>query len=221
MSTDANNSSSALKDQIKDMLNNAKTELQGLEVQLSLGKAEAVEAFEAQKASLNTRLEEAKQFLQELSEKGKVQAGAMQQELEKLQVQLSLGKAETLEGFKAQEQQIATAVGAFKEKAQGFLADANVQGEEKVKLFMEEMDKRSTEFKTKMDVFRVQLALGEQEAQEGFEKYRKEVLDAARTLSQQIDEKIDAIEDKAEEIGEEIAEKLNDFKKSFTGMFGA
>ncbi|MBK7130799.1 MAG: hypothetical protein IPH66_15765 [Crocinitomicaceae bacterium] len=85
-----------------DGFRKAANELEELQVQLALGKAEAKDKFESLKKNFNglvhsaeLKVDEAKDFAQEMRVK-----------FEELRVQLALGKAETLEAFEAQRKKI-------------------------------------------------------------------------------------------------------------------
>lgn len=207
------------KEQAKDKLNSIKSEIEALEVQLALGKAEAVKEFESQKAAFNQKLDEAKVLVDELAEKGKGKVGELKTYMEELQVQLALGKAESVEVYKEQEHKMQEALTAFRAKAKETFEETSQEGETKVKELMSLVEVQSGEFKTKMDMYRVQLALGEKEAREELEKLRKEFITNAREIGAKIDEQIDQLEDKAEDLGEEIAEKFYEMRKSFLDLF--
>ena len=74
----------------KEKLESVKGDIEHLEVQLSLGKMEAVDQFEEQKSELKGRIEDMKQAIGNLAAKGEAKAQPLQEKLEHLQVQLAL-----------------------------------------------------------------------------------------------------------------------------------
>lgn len=89
-------------DKVVDALKKAAIELEELQVQAALGKAEAQLKFEEIKKKFDTFIHLTKTKIKE----GKDTSEDIQAKFESLQVQLALGKADSLEMFKAQKKQL-------------------------------------------------------------------------------------------------------------------
>lgn len=89
-------------DKIVSALRSAATELEALQVQASLGKAEASDKYEEVKKNFN-------HFVHNMKSKasdGKDKLDDLHQKFDELRLQLALGKAETLEAFQEQKKKI-------------------------------------------------------------------------------------------------------------------
>lgn len=204
---------------LQQRLNEAKGDLEHLQVQLTLGKAEAVDAFEEQKAELSNKLDEVKGTLEEISQLGEERSKPMIGKLEDLQVQLALGKAESLKVYKEQEQRLNKAIYDFKQEAIHTLDEAEAKGAKQVTEAVDLLNEKTTEFRTKMDIFRVQLALGEAEAKEEWGKVSEEFGKSASSLVQKLEAQIKDAEGKATHAGEVAIERFYDLKNTFMGLF--
>ncbi len=89
-------------DQVVAGLRKAAIELEELQVQATLGKAEAKDKFEDVKKKFNLFVHESKATVDTGNEKVEM----LQGKLEELRLQLALGKADTLDAFQAQKKKI-------------------------------------------------------------------------------------------------------------------
>lgn len=89
-------------DKAVDFLRKAAVELEELQVQASLGKAELQDAFEDAKKDFNRFVHDSKTKVQ----KGQDTYEEIKAMFEELMVQLALGKAETVDAFKEQKKNI-------------------------------------------------------------------------------------------------------------------
>jgi len=204
---------------LKDRFNQVKGEIEHLEVQLALGKAEAIDAFEEHKKALIVKVEEAEASLQEMSNDGEAKVAPLRTKMEELRVQLALGKADSLATFKEQEAKLSHAIHNFKLHALKTLDDAEEKGQHKVADSLNLVNQKSAEFKGRMDEFRVQLALGEAEAKEEWKEFSDQFQKQAKDLVQKLEKELGKAEGKAEETGEKLTERFYDLKKSFLDLF--
>ncbi len=207
------------ENKLKDRFNQVKGEIEHLEVQLALGKAEAVDAFEAQKKALVVKVEEAEHSLKEISEEGAVKIAPLKAKMEELRVQLELGKADSLAAFKNQEAKLSHAIHDFKQQAIKTLDEAEDKGEHKIADALTTVNKKTTDFKSRMEEFRVQLALGEAEAKEEWKGFKDDFQKSAKELADKLEKELDKAEDKAEEVGEKLTERFYDLRRSFMDLF--
>lgn len=208
-----------IKEKAVEKLNKVKGDIEHLEVQLALGKAEAAEQFEKKKKELHDVVHAAKEQIHGLSEVGKKKVEALKPELEHLQVQLALGKAESLDAYKEYEKEVKAAIHNFTEKAKKVYAENATEGEEKWHDFVADVKEKSTGFHTQLDIFRVQMALGEAELKDEFAERKEEFMRDAKMISGKIDENLDSIEETVEEFGDEISEKFGELKDKFISWF--
>ncbi|MGB0522577.1 MAG: hypothetical protein ACPGJS_06440 [Flammeovirgaceae bacterium] len=208
-----------IKDQAVEKLQKVKGEIEHLEVQLALGKAEAVDHFEKKKKELHDMVHAAKEEVTKLSASGKKSMEELKPELEDLQVQLALGKAESLDAYKKYEKDVKLAIHNFVHKAKKIYNDNAAEGEEKWDGFLAEMKEKTTEFQTQLDIFRVQMALGEAEFKQEFEEKKKEFVRDAKSIADKIDKNLESIEHSVEEFGDDLAHKFGELKDKFISWF--
>lgn len=208
-----------IKDQAKEKLQKVKGEIEHMELQLALGKAEAADQFEKKKKELHDVVHAATAKVNKLAAEGKKKAEELKPELEHLQVQLALGKAESLDAYKKYEKEVKTAIHNFVEKAKKVYDENAHEGEEKWGNFVADVKVKSTDFHTQLDIFRVQMALGEKEIAQEFEEKKKEFVRDAKIISEKIDKKMDEAEDLIEDFGDDLAEKFGEVKKKFLSWF--
>jgi hypothetical protein len=93
-------------DTIVVSLRKAAIEMEELQVQAALGKAEARDGYEVAKKKLNLFLHDSKSKIKS----GKEKVHEIQAKIDELHVQLNLGKAETMEAFQIQKKKLLLAL---------------------------------------------------------------------------------------------------------------
>lgn len=111
-----NTAKKPLLTRIAEQLVKDQQELDQLAVQLSLGKAEVKDKFEALKQKLKSNVHEFKVDLKEVYNDNKEWSKEFKEKLNHLEEQLSSSKAETKEVFKAQRKNIVYAMDLVKEE---------------------------------------------------------------------------------------------------------
>ena len=102
-------------DKVIEGLRKAAVELEELQVQATLGKAEARDKFEDVKQKFNLFVHETKATVATGNQKVEV----LQGKLEELRLQLALGKADTLDSFQTQKKKILSAIHDIEYKIKG------------------------------------------------------------------------------------------------------
>lgn len=186
------------------LLKKSVSEIEDFQVQLALGKAEAHDKFEEAKKKFNSFLHSSKQKLAVTKEKKEKIRG----NFDELQVQLALGKAESIELFNEQKKKIFSAISklekSFENKTSVFSGDV----EEKIKHEIER-------FRIKMEVLRVQYALGKLEAAEEFEKRKHELAENITKLKARFQERRKAAAKTRQLRHKEIRDAYKHVKKTF------
>ena len=189
-------SNKTFTDKLIDGLKNAATELEELQVQIALGKAEARDIFEDLKKKFNNRLNELKFEYTRIS--NNENTSLLIKGLEKLQVQLALGMAETKELFEDQLEKIKKELSALelemKNNSSLHLHAAEMQLEiEKFKAKLElislhfklrkviteyNFQQKKTEFHHKMDEHKIKIREKESQAKNKWSFFKKEIDEA-------------------------------------------
>lgn len=97
-------------DNVASFLKNAATQLEELQVQTALGKAELADKLEEIKKETKDKINHIKWDVNSAVEDGKEAYQSIKAKVEHLQVQLALGKAETAEELHEQKKKISAAI---------------------------------------------------------------------------------------------------------------
>lgn len=171
MSTEHNH----ISEKIADALRKAAVELEELQVQFSLGKAEASDKYEEIKKSFNHFVHDAKLKYQA----GKDKSDDLAARFEELQVQLNLGLAEGKDAFNAQREKILDAVKRLEDKI-----NATELGSEVIHGLKVEIEK----FKIKLEILRLRFELGKMDAKDEFESRKADFKDKIDELKSKFSE---------------------------------
>jgi hypothetical protein len=187
-------------DRVVETLRKAAIEIEELQVQAALGKAEAKDKYEEIKKKFNLVLHEAKSKI----DSGKEVAQDIDTKFDELRVQLELGKAEGLD--------------AFKEQKKGLLAklheiEVNIKTNKRLNDIYAFVLLEIEKFKLKLEVLEQKFIKGKEDAKASFEKGKTEF----NTFIEKIKAKYGKKEEtKWEHFQDEISEAFTHFKKAFT-----
>ncbi len=195
----------------KQRLNN---ELEDLREQLEADSEEVTnERLESHKSLFASFIDGSKEKLDSLLS-GET-ATKVRQSLEELQVQLALGKAESREAFEEQKHKVDAALQDAEHGYEALKDDAGEEFNEWSKEFSSWKDK----LQTRMDIARLQFALGTSEAKEELEEKRNDLSQRISSIKNQLDELEDEGEEKWESFSKEVGESFNHFKAAVKGLF--
>lgn len=183
------------EEQLKQLFESWKTSLEEMRVQFSLGKMDAAEAFEKQKAQLRTWVETIKTNADAATEMTEEQLKTLRAKLEELHLQLNLGSAETKELFEIQRKKIDVAV-------QEVIAAGKLAYHGNYGYMMELFENHSKAIKTGLEIAQLQFALAKMDAKDEAEKARKD-----------IQEKITDLQQTAEKFRELTRENIEDWNR--------
>ncbi len=185
-------------------------ELDELEVQVDLGMDELSDAFEKQKENMTAVVEKVQERI-----KDKPSAENLRTRLDELKVQLALGKAESRDAYEEQKDKLEEAL----KKTHAALGDWSDEADEKLSGLSSTLKEKATQFETKMDLFRVQYALGKAEAKEEWEEKKQEIREHLMGIRKKADEGKDKAEDKWDEFTDEMSEAFTHVKKAWKSLF--
>lgn len=186
-------------DNVVETLRKAAIEIEELQVQAALGKAEAKDKYEEIKKKFNLVLHEAKSKI----ESGKEKVEDIDTKFDELRVQLELGKAEGLEAFKEQKKGLLNKLHEIEVKIK-----TNKRLNDIYAFILLEIEK----FKLKLEVLEQKFETGKGGAKTSFEKGKTEF----NTFIENIKAKYGKKEEtKWEHFQDEISEAFTHFKKAF------
>ena len=196
-------------------------ELDDLDVQISLGEEEYVEAFEEQKSRFLGWINEANASIQGQAEKYGVdeKLNAVKAKFEELQLQLALGKAESKEAFEEQRKKIENTLQNCNQAFDEYKSQAGEKAGDLGEGFQQQLEN----FRTKLDVYRLHFALGSADAQDELAEKKKElksrVLEMREKAEKKGEETVGEMEEKWDGVKEELSEAYDHFKGALKRLF--
>ncbi len=197
---------------VKEYLDDAKTVVEGLNVQLHLGRADAEKAFEEQKANLRdwsvqmkSRIDEAEGLSKEQSEKIKIA-------LEELRVQAALGKATTEDLLKEQQTELKRGMEKLRSDLDLVFATSKEHSDD----LLEDLSLRLHDYQVKFDIFKLQLQLAKMEGEQELEKRKNEAAIKLQELQKDLEIRAEEAGVKVEHFSKEMSEAWKHVRKAFS-----
>lgn len=186
-------------DNVVETLRKAAIEIEELQVQAALGKAEAKDKYEEVKKKFNLVLHEAKSKI----DIGRDKIEDIDTQFDELRVQLELGKAEGLDAFKDQKKNLLSKLHEIEVKIK-----TNKRLNDIYAFILLEIEK----FKLKLEVLEKKFEQGKDGAKTSFEKGKVEFNAFIDKIKAKYGKKE---ESKWEHFQDEISEAFTHFKKAF------
>ncbi len=165
-----------MEEQVKQFAKEWRTRLEDMQVQFSLGKMDATEAFEKQKNYFRDLTVKMKSDLDKAGDSTKENVTELRGKLDDLFVQLSLGKADGKDLFEEQKKKIEVSMNEV-------LASAKQLYNQGFDSMLKMYDNNSNAFKTGLEILKLQFALGKMDSKDEAEKLRKEMTDKMNDLT--------------------------------------
>ncbi len=187
-------------DNVVETLRKAAIEIEELQVQATLGKAEAQDKYEEIKKKFNHVLHETKAKVIA----GKEKVSDIDTKFDELRVQLELGKAESVDSFKAQKKQLLSKLHEI---------EVNIKTNKHLNSLYAFVLLEIEKFKVSLEVLEPKFEKGKDGAKASFEKGKLEFNEFIDRIKAKYDKKE---ETKWEHFQDEISEAFLHFKKAFT-----
>lgn len=187
-------------------LKKAAVELEEFRLQVALGKAEARDVYEEAKKIFNAYVHEAKVRLENIKGEAKEKSTQLKILLETLQVQLTLGKAESREIFEAQTKKISQVLNEL---------EALIKKNKTIDLHYAELQMEIEKFRIKLEILKLQYELKKIDAHEEFEARKKDFLKNLSGIKANLLKKEKNLEDKWEHFRDEVSDVYSRLKKTF------
>ncbi|MCB9205135.1 MAG: hypothetical protein H6603_09195 [Flavobacteriales bacterium] len=199
------------KKTIKDHLDTLKTTVEGLNVQLHLGKADAEKAFEEQKANLRDWAVKMSSRIDEAKELNKEQAAKIKSALEDLRLQAALGKATSEDLLREQQKEL-------KMRLEQLRSDIDLvfgTTKEHSDAFLEDLSLKLHDYQIKFDIFKLQLQLAKMEGEQEWEKRRKEAEVKLQEFQKDLEKRAEEASGKLEHFSNEMSQAWKHVSKAF------
>ncbi len=189
----------------KEKMAQLKTWLEELEVQLALGKAEAKEMIEKERKNLSLYMQEQRKRMKEAEERFEDGKADLIEKFDKLEDRLSKDMADNKEDFDAQKRDILEAIYELEQMIK-----------DKYGMMEEDMREQLDHFKTKLDGYRVQLALGKYDMEDALEEKKAEIRSAVTGVRERMRKETP---NKLEIISDEVGIAADHLKKALKEVF--
>lgn len=196
---------------VKEYLDEAKTVVEGLSVQLHLGKADAEKAFEEQKANLRDWTVKMKSRIDEVEDLSKEQSEKIKIALEELRVQAALGKATTEDMLKDQQTELKRRMEQLRSDLDLVFATSKENSDD----LLEDLSLRLHDYQVKFDIFKLQLQLARMEGEQEFEKRKKEASVKLQELQKDLERSAEEASGRVEHFSKEMSEVWKHIRKAF------
>lgn len=200
------------KEKAQEKLNEWKSLAELLNELLQLEAVQIKYEFENQKKNLSVWLESVNDSLHNAKDLSEEKAQKLKSSIEMLRVQAALGKAETEDDLKEQQQKISNGI----QQLQMNITEAYDSSEVKIGNFAGDTADKLDNFFTRFDLFKLQFYLGKEEAKEDWEQKKKEISNLLHTINVKIAK---GYEDRAENwdrFSDEISGAWQHIKNAFT-----
>jgi hypothetical protein len=168
-----------IKDQVLSIANSVKSKIEGLEIQLALGQAEAEDWIEEEKKKFSAFIGIAKDAVEKAENIRKEKKEELITKGEELQVQLALGKAETREAFETQKLKIDVAMKNFQNGLQTV--------DDKLSDIPGLLTKAGGQIISKLEAFEVQFELAKAESKDILEEKKNEISNQIKKLKKKLE----------------------------------
>jgi hypothetical protein len=205
------------KEKADEAIQEWKLRAEELQLQLSLGRMEAIDELEKQKSNFKSFINETTNKVNTMAEKINPEiASQLKTKFEEMQVQLALGQAESKEAFEKQKEKINQGLDSIFDLLKKGIKNAGM--EENLNSFLEKFEGTTETFKTKLEAAKLQFALGKADAKDDLEKNKKEVTEKLNEIRSKIDSNKEIAEEKWEGFRTEISEAFNHIKTAFSKL---
>ncbi len=201
------------RNEVQRQVEKWKGDLEELNLQLTLGKADMTDDWETQKSQMQTWVERAKAGLEERGKLVGEYGEKLKAAVESLQVQLALGKAETRDTLEEQRRKIDQAILSVLHNLDAKKEQAKTTKDK----IVDETESGLLNFRNRFEHLFIQFNLGSKEAKDTWEKRRKELNQNVHEVKKRLAKTEDIAEDRWQHFKSEISESLKHLKQAFMG----
>lgn len=181
--------------------------LEELELQMALGKAEARDAIEREQKTFRKFINQQKSHIRHTTDAAEEHRLDLSRKFNALEAVLSKDLPHSKRKFDAAKKQTLTAIYELEDQLKTAYGDVNLS-------LQQQLDK----FKTKLDGYRVKLALSNVEDEVQLQNRKVELQKAINSIQEKINEESEA-RGKVDHFVEEVSESFDHMKKAFSELF--
>jgi uncharacterized protein YicC (UPF0701 family) len=191
----------------KGKVTQAKAFLEELQVQMTLGKAEAKDAFQSERKKLSQFLSNQKVILRDTEKISAEHKKTLLASLEHLEGQLVMELPTTKGNFDTLKKETLDKIYKLEANLKEAYGDVSNQ-----------MQKELDDFKVKLDAYRVQLALGDIKDKDTLANRKSELQKEVEELRKMLQDE-SSVGDRMDHFTEEMSQSFTHMKKAFSDLF--
>ncbi len=198
-------------EQTKQFMADWQKRLEEMQLQFSLGKMDAGDAFEKQKEQYKTLLQSFKENLDKGRTMSEEKLAEMKDKMEALRLQLSLGKADGMDAFEEQKNKIELAMHEFYVAGKTNFDDVYNKS-------LTMFEHNAEAFKTGLEIVKLQFSLGKMDLNDELKEKQKEISEKMGELSNHFKTLQEAATENIEEMNMQLKdnfEKMKSFAESW------
>jgi hypothetical protein len=199
-----------ITDQTKQFMADWQKRLEEMQMQFSLGKMDAVDAFEKQKEHYRSMLLTFKENIDKGTGLAEEKAAEMKAKIEQLRLQLALGKAEGMDAFEEQKKKIELAMHELYVANKGTMDEAYNKS-------LTMFDHNAEAFKTGLEIVKLQFSLAKMDAKETLEEKQKEISEKMVELNSQFKTIQSAAMENVDEMNKQLRDNFDKMKAYAVG----
>lgn len=201
-----------IREKTRRQLEKWKAELEELNVQLRLGRAEAEENFQEQKKKFADWLDSRKKQLDELEDSSEDYLKDFKDRIQKLSDYLTRGDAADPDTYAVQREEIVSIL----DEAEKTAKTTQEKGSEKAKEASENVQDTLDQLRTRLDLYWLKFNLGKAELRDELEERRKKAGQTIHDLKHKLDEGEDLAEDRWDHFKDEMKEAFLHVRQAFS-----
>jgi len=192
-----------------------KRQASALEAQLSQSKENAIENLEVQKKQLSEALNKFRTRVEETKAIADEKRSKIQGQIEHLQVQLALGKAETRDALESQKKKIREGISSFETTVDEGIGSLGEVFDELKYVVVDKVHSLEAE----LDALGVRFDMEKAKKKEQYEEKKKDIAAKIQEFNNTLEEKKHAAQDKAADLESEVKEGFERIRNAFKKMF--
>ncbi|MFT6166529.1 MAG: gas vesicle protein [Vicingaceae bacterium] len=196
---------------VKEKLNDWKSQAELFKQQLLLEKNEAEVAFEEKKEEMAEWLDDVRDDIKDWQKEGQEDLSKLKAKVEDLQVQLALKKADSLDQLKANQKKLNNGFRELKYELNKAMED----GKESLQKWAALTEDTIDQYHTRFDLFKVQLSFALEDGEEKLEEKQKELTQKIAEFKQKLEKLEDQGDLKWDNFKKEIGSAWEHVKKAF------
>ncbi len=188
-----------------------KSSLENLRVQLHLGLEEAKDEFEEQKKKLNEWTHDIQAKLRHAKDLTEEKALKLRTGLDDLRVQAALGKADTEDAWDKQRDNLSKKIHELKHQVKEVYSHSKGNAKEILDKASDQLDDLHTRF----DLFRLQAHLAKMESADAWEERKKVLSEKIHDINTKLEKGKETASEKWDHFSQEMSEAWTHFRDAF------